>query len=1169
MMHKIFTGFLCFSSIFAWQQIQALTVLTVNSNLDTQVFTGGAGVGTTGDLRFVLNTVNLTPDAYQVVFNLPAGNETISIQGMLPILNQNAANNLAINGSNIGSGTNVTINGGGIQRGFIAQQGPIRIQNMNIENTTANGGQGGVGGGGGGLGAGGALFINQAQVVISNVNMINNVARGGNGGVKNGTTLPTGVTNTAGGGGMGGNGGSLGKAGGGGLGGNGGNDPLGTNPAGGGGVGPGGDGGSLGSQGIAGSAFGTPNAGQAADGTLGGARSGGGGSGTGVANNGGGGGVNGANGTLATGGNGGFGGGGAGQFGNGGFGGGGGSHGNGGFGGGGGSDGNGGFGGGAGSSDTVPKSGGVGGGTVATNAGNGGAGVGGGIFLNASNEYGGGGGSLTFEGSGNLDGNTAVGGQGATTSAGNGADAGDAIFATSGQPILINPDASDQITVNGSIADDSSNSLPGDGSTPGHAVGISIVKTGEGILTLLGNNTFAQSVHLVEGILQIDKDEALGEGGVPLIVDGPSTLETLASFSSPRPIELNRTLTFNTNTNTIIWDGIITGSGGIKKTGRGLLRLSNMFNTGNVDVLQGELVVKNSVTRLISNNFSVISGSQLTLEQDFGTVGVYQGQISGDGMLNINKEGGAGIIALTGNSNTFGGSTVVFNGALDLEGVLGGNILVNSLLIGNGRALGNVTINRGGRIAPGLGTFTIDGNFLQKAGSAYLATFNANTNSLIKVGNMATLESGSSLELLLASCPKLNTSLTIMTADGEIIGEYTDVRILNSDTLLATVVYDGKTVVVVFKTNFVGITETFNQQQIATQLTSSNLNLSPELQNFLQGFCLLKREEAQRVLDQLSGLQFGNAFFIADLANRRFVRNIFDPLRPMIVANPCAPYVCTTYRPEFDLWASLSGGAAFFHKGGNNINGFHLRDWAFTFGGHYQLCKQLTVGAAIAVEKDWISYRVGSARNRATLLGIYSLYRPKRFYVFADINFGHHAIRNKRNIDISDTHFSSKSNQKINQLTGYLEVGLDFGLHTVLFQPFFAIETGWSRFGSFTEQTGAPFDLSVRGKSWNNSGTRLGFHLSSAPLLVGLSAAIDLSWNYRLSGKRNVISERFRDFGDCFKINGLRIHKNTLEANIFLSQQFNRCWTLYFAGDVIGWQNVFAFNLTAGVILSW
>lgn len=120
--------------------------------------------------------------------------------------------------------SNVTINGGNFTlsgnnqyRGLYVASGTVAINNLNIVNATAQGGNGGNGyisssggrggGGGGGAGLGGALFIaSAANVTVSNVALQANRANGGAGsGVLYGGAFQT--RTSGGGGGLFGNGG--------------------------------------------------------------------------------------------------------------------------------------------------------------------------------------------------------------------------------------------------------------------------------------------------------------------------------------------------------------------------------------------------------------------------------------------------------------------------------------------------------------------------------------------------------------------------------------------------------------------------------------------------------------------------------------------------------------------------------------------------------------------------------------------------------------------------------------------------------------------------------------------------------------------------------------------------------------------------------------------------
>jgi len=310
--------------LFLSHSLQGLTTLHVTLNSDNNP----GGMGEIGDFRYCLNVMNQglnsVPDDYAIVFDFPM---TIQLNGILPIIN-NSLNPVNITIGNVGSIPTVTIDGNsGAYSGFFIPMGNVTIQNMNFQNLSAKGGNGGDGisGGGGGMGAGGAIyapqfFLNGASpsIILINVAIDNCSAVGGNGGSYIGLSS-TGNEGGGGGGGFNGNGGSItttgstGGGGGGGFGGNGGDVTLSTDNLGGGG----GGGGGIGSQavigvlnnlgnggadqgfGIDGNGYGLSIfGGSGADGNSAGNNAGGGGGGT---TGGGGGGSAGSNGVLAQG----------------------------------------------------------------------------------------------------------------------------------------------------------------------------------------------------------------------------------------------------------------------------------------------------------------------------------------------------------------------------------------------------------------------------------------------------------------------------------------------------------------------------------------------------------------------------------------------------------------------------------------------------------------------------------------------------------------------------------------------------------------------------------------------------------------------------------------------------------------------------------------------------
>ena len=133
----------------------------------------GTGAGVSGDLRYTLQ--NASPGA-TIVFQCgtpPAVGCAITLAGPLPPIEKP----LTIDG---GGAANTSINGAGAYRAFFLDyEGQVKIEDMTIENVTAQGGAGNYGGGGG-LGAGAGVFVNaQGPTTVANVVFANVSAIGG------------------------------------------------------------------------------------------------------------------------------------------------------------------------------------------------------------------------------------------------------------------------------------------------------------------------------------------------------------------------------------------------------------------------------------------------------------------------------------------------------------------------------------------------------------------------------------------------------------------------------------------------------------------------------------------------------------------------------------------------------------------------------------------------------------------------------------------------------------------------------------------------------------------------------------------------------------------------------------------------------------------------------
>jgi hypothetical protein len=514
-------------------------------------------------------------------------------------------------------------------RAFFIAGGTISLSDLTILGGYARGGDGAQGGGGG-AGLGGAIFVGNGSamsadytlattVTLENVNLFNNSAIGGNGSVSD-------SDNTyGGGGGMGGDGGigfyddfyAHGGGGGGGLG----NGAAGgvsgpDNPqAGGNGIFEpahiegnlsGGQGGSdaSGTAGAAGGLYGGGGGGSRASGGDWGTTGGGGGIGGGA----------GAQGELASGGNGGWGGGGGGvdwevkgKGGDGGFGGGGGGGGNGNGGNYNTGGGNGGFGGGGGGYNAVGGFGAGNGGNVnhGDAYGGGGLGSGGAIFVQQ-------GASLTLIGT-SFDANSANGGS-ATGPALAGSGVGSNLFL--GSDVTFSLSAGEAMAIGGlgGAGNTSDPNIAGHSTDPNAQGGLTLNSGAGGVLTLTGANYYTGATVI---------------NGGSLIVEGTNT-------SGNFTVNPGASLVFNSTGTTV--NGLTTQGGSVTVNGNSTTITNVSMDGGSLAINGTGVSIATPIS--VGNDYSTLSLASLVTSggvsiAPFGTL-----VLNGPGVLDFSAFGG-------------------------------------------------------------------------------------------------------------------------------------------------------------------------------------------------------------------------------------------------------------------------------------------------------------------------------------------------------------------------------------------------------------------------------------------------------------------------------------------------------------------------------------------------
>jgi outer membrane autotransporter protein len=704
--------------------------------------------------------------------------------------------------------------------------------------------------------------------------------------------------------------------------------------------------------------------------------------------------------------------------------------------------------------------------------------------------------------------------------------------------------------------------------------------TGGHTTTLLAQNTYLGPTTVSGGVLQAGGTGAFSSSsaftvGAAGTLDLNGISQTIGSLAGSGAVTLgSATLTTGGDNSSTTFSGVISGAGGLTKTGTGAFTLSGSGTySAATTVSAGTLKAGAANAFSAASSFSVASGATLDLNGFNQAIGSLSGAGSvtlGSGVLTADGDNGSttfsgvisgaggltktgtGVFTLSGD-NTYTGATTVSGGVLDVNGSISGSTVTvgtDGMLKGHGQ-LGGLNLTSGSTVAPGnsIGTLHVAGNVTFGAGSIYQVEANSGGQAdLIDATGHATINGGKVQVLAANGNYALQRTYTILTATGGVTGTFADVT-SNLAFLDADLTYTPTAVDLVLTRNDVDFTTvalTPNQRAVAARIQPGGSHSA------LYSALLLQTPEGARVgFDALSGEIHASL--------RSSLIQDAGPLRRAVLGRlQQAPYEDAT-----DSSAALGDGGPRNGKGPGALTvwGSSFGDWdrvsgdgnaggvlhnssGFTMGADYKVGQLVWLGLAGGyIHSDAnVGSRQSQSRSDAGHVAGYGVLASDGFSLRGGgiVSWGDSRVT--RQVEFPGFSDKTLTTESVQTDQAFGELGYAWKLKGAALESFGGVNWVRATAGGFTEMGGAAA-LSGQGASTDLTFTTLGVRAASSVTASNgtvITPKLSVAWQHAFGALTPAQAETILSTGQSFTALGAPLDRNQVLIQAGVGAQLTR-----------------------------